>query len=29
MVGERVSSTAIADEYAKADPVYVEKTLVR
>ncbi|CAI4211252.1 unnamed protein product [Parascedosporium putredinis] len=27
LVGERTPSTAISNEYAKADPVYVEKTL--
>lgn len=29
LVGKKTLSTAITDEYAKADPVYVEKTLVR
>ncbi|SPO00251.1 uncharacterized protein DNG_03096 [Cephalotrichum gorgonifer] len=27
LVGERISSSAISEEYAKADPIYVEKTL--
>lgn len=29
LVGEKTPSTAITDEYAKADPVYVQKTMVR
>lgn len=28
MVGDKAPIAAIADEYAKADPVYVEKTMV-
>lgn len=29
MVGEKKSSHAITEEYAKADPIYVAKTAVR
>lgn len=29
LVGDRVPSSAISEEYAKADPIYVEKTMVR
>ena len=29
LVGKKTPSTAITEEYAKADPVYVQKTLVR
>jgi ubiquitin thioesterase protein OTUB1 len=28
LVGEKTPSTAITEEYAKADPVYIEKTMV-
>ena len=27
-MGEKTPSTAVTNEYAKADPIYVEKTLV-
>jgi len=29
LVGEKKSSLEITEEYAKADPIYVAKTLVR
>jgi hypothetical protein len=29
LVGNKTPSSAITEEYAKADPVYVQKTLVR
>lgn len=29
LVGKKTPSTAITEEYAKADPIYVQKTMVR